>query len=384
MKKNLRKSIAALFVIAALVLFRLLFFDGLLDQYNRQTKPADYRGLISLWDVSATTVMGSQYSFIQTVCEDFEKANYGILIDIYKIPEISAEETVGLGMASSSRPDVVRYKIGSYTADTQKLISDAELMNKLASEYASFVGNPYGDKLVVDLYCNISVIIVNTDILGDLGVQTPSDDWTKNDFIAFLASIEAADAKNKYRTIDFSKQNVNAYLPFLLGNTPDNADSAYLAEVIKYGQADMQTRSAAETSYDFYNKATAVYCGDLKTVNYLLRQQSRGKGFNFQAYLYPSDGEPFIYVNDIVSYAFLDSGDEGRNNILKSLAEYMLTYDALQYTENLGMLPCIPMDKIEYLKYPHLAKFKIKNASYYTIRDELIKKMIVDAPLFFK
>lgn len=383
MKKNIRKYIAAFFIILILAVFRIFFFDSFMDIYNRQTKPPDYKGVIGFWDVSATTIGGSEYGFIQTICEDFANKNYGVKIDLYKIPEISKEETITLGMDSSSRPDVIRYKVGNFEADRQRLISDAEFMQELSLEYQNFIKNDYGDKLVVDVYYNISVIIVNTDILNELGVQAPSGKWNKNEFTAFLSSIQSADIKNKYRTIDFCTQNINAYLPFLLGKENNEVDDSYVKTVMDYGEADMQNRSSSEIIYDFYSGKTAVLCGDLKNVNYMIRQQAKGKGFNFEIYNYPSDAQEFIFVSDIVSYAFLDSGDADKNMLIKKFAKYMLSYDAQKYTENLGMLPCAAVGGMDYLKYPHLSKFNnIKNASYYTVRDSFIVELIKIAPSY--
>lgn len=117
-------------------------------------------------------------------------------------------------------------------------------------------------------------------------------------------------------------------------------------------------------------------CGDLKNVNYLLRQQSRGKGVPFAFFLFPSDGEEFIYISDVASYAFLDSGNISKNQMLKQAASYLHSYETLRYTENLGMLPCVPCDKITYEKYPHLKPYYGRSSVYYTVRDENARQLL--------
>ena len=118
-------------------------------------------------------------------------------------------------------------------------------------------------------------------------------------------------------------------------------------------------------------------------MNYLLRKREQGKLFDWAFSLYPADGKEIVFIKEITSYAFLESDDDERNNILKEFAEYMLSDDALKYTENLGMINCTS-SVFEYETYPHLKVFKDKNKIFYTCRDPDIKKLYSEISNMFK
>jgi hypothetical protein len=101
----------------------------------------------------------------------------------------------------------------------------------------------------------------------------------------------------------------------------------------------------------------------------------RGNGFDFEVRLYPSDGAGILYINEITSYIFYDSGEEVKNSMLRKFALYLLSDEAQVYTENIGMLPCADTD-IDYKLYKYLSVLSNKKLIRYTYRDEIVKNII--------
>ena len=103
-------------------------------------------------------------------CENYSN----LRLEFYKIPSTSDEQAIEESLQSASGPDVIRSDIKGYdtTNDGVLLISD-EFKQELNSYYNSAIKNDYGNQLIVDVHCNASVILVNKDLLDDIGVDMP-------------------------------------------------------------------------------------------------------------------------------------------------------------------------------------------------------------------
>lgn len=331
----------------------------------------EYKGVIKVWDIATTTIKGSKYSFMNTILSEFCENYSNLRLEFYKIPSTSDEQAIEESLQSASGPDVIRSDIKGYdtTNDGVLLISD-EFKQELNSYYNSAIKNDYGNQLIVDVHCNASVILVNKDLLDDIGVDMPAEKLDPDGFISFLETIQE---KSEGKCNTLGMRNDNKYIiPFYFINGAENPDYEYFDRLCSFISDETIEQNDADAVYSFYNGQTAVFCADLNDVNYLLRKQMNSDGFDFEIMLYPSNTDDFIYINEITSYVFYESSNEAKNEMLRRFALYLLGYEAQKYTENIGMLPCASVD-IDYKLYGHLDKLTDSNLIVYTCRDEFVK-----------
>ncbi len=364
-RPELYLAAAAVLIFAAI---RLFVYKPLIKSVRQEAELRQYKGVIKIWDVATTTVKGSKYTFLETICGDFSDGYTSLRLELYKIPSASAGENVYAGFDGGARPDIVRTHIYDCDAPVENALRcDEAFISALNGRYGDVFQNDYGDRLIVDVHCNASVILINTDLLTSLNVKLPKEN-SGEAFLAFLEEIRTK-AGEGINVLDV-KDNVHSFVPFYL-----SADSAYVDSVKAYLRQDYGTRGTADAQYDFYSGKTVVFCGDLKDAAYMTRMEMRGYGFDFEIRLYPSDSEGILYINEITSYVFYDSGEEIKNNMLRKFALYLLSDEAQVYTENIGMLPCADTD-ITYKLYKYLSVLSDKKLTRYIYRDEIVKNII--------
>ncbi len=376
-------TLTSLGVLLILCFVRLAVIPYAERQIALPEAETEYSGLLDFWDIASVTVKGSKYSFQQTVCSEFARKYSSFKINFTALSSLSPEETITLNSQRGHLPDVIRTKIGSFELDPVLAIHDEDFCAELSQKYEPYIARTCGreGRLITDLYSNASVLLYNREALASFK-QSVEENYTGDGFLKLLSELKSRGASQKYNILDFPADNVFSFIPFVLcGDGSFDAD--YLKKISEYLPSEHSQRSENECINDFYSGKTLIYCGDLTDVNYLLRKRDQGRLFDWAFSLYPSDAEQIVFIREITSYAFLESGDEARNAVLKEFAEYMLSDDALKYTENLGMISCTSTI-LEYETYPHLKIFKDKNKIFYTCRDPEIKKLCSEISNMFK
>jgi hypothetical protein len=369
--RRLELYLAAVAVLVFAVI-RLFVYKPIIKCVRQEAELKQYKGVVRIWDIATTTVKGSKYSFLETICDDFSADYTSLRLELYKITAASAGDNIFEGFDGASGPDIIRTHIYGFDAPLERALScDAECIGALNARYGSAIRNDYGDKLIVDVHCNACIILVNTDLLTSLNVKLPKEN-TGEAFLAFLEEV-AAKAGDDVNVLDV-RDGVQSFVPFYLSES-GALDGSYAQSVGAYLRPDAGERSAADALYDFYSGKTVVFCGDLRDAAYLTRMEMRGNGFDFEIRLYPSDGAGILYINEITSYIFYDSGEEIKNSMLEKFALYLLSDEAQVYTENIGMLPCADTD-IDYKLYKYLSVLSDKKLIRYTYRDEIVKNII--------
>lgn len=363
-------TIMAVLIFAAI---RLFVYKPLIKSVRQEAELKQYKGVIKIWDAATTTVKGSKYSFLETICDGFSNGYTSLRLELYKIPSASDGANIFASFESGARPDIIRTHIDDFDAPLDNVLCcDAQYIETLNAGYGDAFKNDYGDKLIVDVHCNACVILINSDILASLNIKLPKEN-TREAFLAFLEEIKTKSSGSV--TVLDVKDGIHSFVPFYLSEDGADSDDAFAQSVKAYLREDSASRSSADALYDFYSGKTAVFCGDLKDIAYLTRLRIRGTGFNFEIRLYPSENTGFIYICDITSYVFYDSGEEIKNNMLKKFALYLLSDAAQVYTENIGMLPCSDIT-IDYKLYTYLTPLSDKKLIRYTYRDEVVKNII--------
>lgn len=372
-KETLKKFLPSILAVAFLLAVRLSVF--MLSEAGSPKSPQSaYKGVIDFYDTTARTIKGNDYSFINTILSDFCEGYDTLRIDLSRISRLTPEETASYAFYNGAHPDVMRSKIGSFEAGLNNALRDEELAAHLDSLYTDRNRSVYEDNIVVDMYCNASVILVNNDLLSLLGVTSDIYDGSPDSFVQLLSEIKAKNTEGEYITFDYIDEDIYSYLPFLLYKGVEEPQEEYLDILRSFLPSDSSERSADTVRSDFYGGKSVVCVLSLSEVNYMLRRQMNQKGFDFDILKYPTEGKDFVFIRETVSYIFYDSGNAAKNAVLKDLALYMLSDEAQKYTENIGMLPCGKI-KLVYDTYPHLKAFTENSVEYFTHRDEGIKKI---------
>ncbi len=380
-----KAALLAVFILMCFVISRYTLIPHIEYKLNYIPEKSSYSGVIDFWDTSSTTIKGNKYSVIRTICSEYSERYNSLIINFTSLSERSATEEIILNAQRGNIPDVMRLKTGDYAANENLALSSAELSEKIIMQYEEYIQRsvPYSDKLIIDMYYDISLILINRDAAKTLGVSYDKNlNISKDDFISLLEKLSANNTLEEYNIIDFPIEDIYSYLPFCL-SSDGSYSTDYLSLVSRYLPKEHDIRSKEDSLNDFLSGKTVIYCADLDTLNTLIRRQNQNRGFAFDYCLYPHDGEKMIFVNSITSYIFNKSSDENKNKVLADFALYMLSDDALKYTENLGKINCTK-SVFTYETYLHLKDFKDKDAIYFTYRDPEMKAIYSRLSSFYK
>lgn len=379
-----KKHMIALAVFFILLLARFSVVPFMESKINYTPEIFEYNGVIDFWDISSLTLKGSKYSVIRTICSEYAKKYNSFRINFTALSELSPVDSILLNIKNGNTPDIIRLKIDNYEANTVSAITDTKLAEDILKLYEPYIQRsvPYEDKLVIDMYCDIGVILINKDLANELNATYDRNRITyRNDFIAFLEKLSVGNITEEYNIIDFPKEDIYSYLPFTL--TSDGSYSIdFLNSVSTYLPTEHSDRTQSDCQNDFLSGKTVLYCADLDMLNTLIRRKIQNRGFDFDYILYPCDDSKIVFVNDITSYVFNDSNDFDKNTVLKDFALYMLSGNASQYTQNLGKLNCTST-VFDYDNCPYMKEFKDKKAIYYTYRDFEIKAIYAKLSSFY-
>ncbi|NLW69928.1 MAG: extracellular solute-binding protein [Eubacteriaceae bacterium] len=319
--------------------------------------------VIDLWDTSSVTVKGSEFSVIKTIASEYASAHENVSVNLVKINDNRAGENVRLNEQRGVFPDVMRTVVGDYEALFTRAVSSEDYAQRAAKLYAPWVKPAYGQYVITDYWANASVMLVNEDILSEVGVNFDSDKVSFDSLLSLLSEVTAKGG-GKYNALDYPREDIHAYLPFYIDSPED-----YPQKLAEYLPKDHSRRSASEALSDFLGGKTAVYCADLFLVNRLIRISAANRGFDYSVMLYPAFAGKLVYIRQFGSYIFYGSGDKAFDDALVNMALYLLSPAAQIYTENLGMIGCGGKD-IQYKQYPHLNIFKQENLIWETLRSE--------------
>ena len=363
--KKIFKLICTLLLIGVIVGLRLINFSFEFLE-KKEVKKEEFVGIVRVYDIGSRTVLGSKFTFINTICEEFSSPFRQLKMELYEVSDYTPGKVIDSIMLNKSNVDVIRNDIDGTSISRDAVIRNEALTSSFNMQYKDFIHNDYGDRLIIDMYYNIGLVIYNMDLISSLEIEDelPS---SKEEFFALLEKIKVQNDKrsrrNKINVLDYDRGNANRTAPFLIGNS----DEVYIKELTTY--LPKGKRSILDVNSDFFLGETAIFFGDLDYVNTLMRNEKKEDSFLYKYTNYPTD-EEFVYVSEIASYAFISSSEK-KNELLEEFARYMMSESALKYTENLGKLPCQKNINLKYEMYPHLIKLSNQDIKHYTYRDVL-------------
>lgn len=349
-------GLAALALLCACLLLRLP---------PKPEEASEYVGILRVWDKEALTVSGSKFAFIETVCQEFSELGRTFAL-LKCISAVESEQNYA-AVLEAQNADVICARLGELSVPTERLLNDPELSLELSGQCEEYIVPNAGAGLIVDVYANVSVLLVNTDILASLKISLP-EKLGKAEFLELLAEIKAKNSDEELTVLSVISDADSPLLPLMFGFAEGSTDADRLSfahEVESY----LSDPPADEQS--FYAARSALLLGDLRSVNYLLRREMGGREvFGYEQLAMPSDTESYLYICDIASYAFFDCADEAKKEALRTFARYLHSYEVMRYTENLGMLPAVRHEEMKYSRYPHLVPLLEQEGSWMNCRDE--------------
>ncbi|MBE6038588.1 MAG: hypothetical protein E7218_05215 [Anaerofustis stercorihominis] len=294
-----------------------------------------YKGIIQFYDIATPTVLGNDFSVISTICEEFSEGLEFSFVKLNKINSITPTDTY---LSVQQNADIIRYDPS--LTDMNAVMTDTDFTLSMKKVYPEVPVKSDTGKVIVPYWYDIYVIILNRDLLEKEEIDFRGD-ITRDSLCAVISS---AYEKGGEEYLGYSSEKAKELL----------FDTRYPTAVAnEYDLFGDESRSISE----FAEGDIVLYLGTLKDVAYLQRQIKRGKNIcSYDVQLYPAD-EEVMYISEIGSYAFRECEDVKKKELLLDIAEYVHSYDAMKYTENLGMLAWIPYEEIQYEKYPYLREF---------------------------
>ncbi len=307
------------------------FFMRNFDLTEENIPEEHFKGIIRLYDLPTTTVMGNDFSVISTICEEFSDFIPGGFVRLEKISEVTKEESYGY---AAENADIIRY---SEELDKSMIMTDIAFTSTLRNDLADVLP-PYSDgKVVVPLWYDVCVLLINSEFLSENDIKKEID------HVAFSRICEEYVRNEK--KIYCSDEKVRSILSDI--KYPSYIDNNEIFEV------------SSEKLSAFSQGEEMIYIGSLKDAAYLVRQESRGKEvIDYELQLLPGVEEA-MYILSSGSYAAKDCEDDGKRDVLLSFMAYLQEYGSVRYTENLGYLPWVIHEEMTYEKYPYLKEFAL-------------------------
>lgn len=319
--KYLRQFLGILLIMAALL------------ARNRQfpAKKEDvehYTGIVRLYDYATPTVLGNDFSVINTICEEFSDNLTGSFVRLSQISDITPEESYSY---AAQNADIIRL---DDSLDRGKIMADTAFTDTLSTDIAD-IPMPYEDgKVIVPLWYDVAVIIVNTDT-----VEESIEGMAFDEFVSLCGELAG-----EGHLLSYGDERIKSVL----------SESIYPSHTENH---DVFTHSPEGIS-SFYEGNSAVYLGTLKDAASLVRRENRGKEVPDYEILPVPAREEVLYVTEISSYAAMECEGLKRECVL-SFMKYLTSPEAVRYTENLGMLPFFYVNSIAYERYPYLRDFAL-------------------------
>ncbi len=188
--------------ISATIVFSLFFtiFIGKnkIGQPSNITKPSDYKGIISLWQIDGFEGgSGSRKQFLLKVARDFEKKNDGVLVMVISHTFTSAKENINKGVY----PDIISFSNGVELKEMESI-----------SVKRSVAGGKLGDKIYATAWCRGGYVLIKNQNAKNKDSNTiivSQKEYTQPLVALMLEGIEFDNVKS------FSP--LDAYVNFTLG-----------------------------------------------------------------------------------------------------------------------------------------------------------------------
>ena len=138
------------FIISVAIVSSLIFtiFVGKdkIKEQNKITKPAEYKGIISLWQIDGFEGgSGSRKQFLLKVARGFEKENNGVLVMVINHTFLSAKENIEKGIL----PDLISFSNGVELKEMESL--------KVSK---TIEGGKIGDKIYATAWCRGGYVLI--------------------------------------------------------------------------------------------------------------------------------------------------------------------------------------------------------------------------------
>ncbi len=332
----------------------------------------DWQGVITMWDIPRYTTSGSAFGWIKARISEFERENPGVFIHLRELNYENNKELVLKAALDDSEggPDI----LSLYVDHDPIPLENVEILNQwwsmeeiIREEYLSFVTyqqSIYG----VPFAASGSVILINTELLDQVGYQAPQkDSWTYEEFMDYIQGFERAkkeregDENEAYLTFDsyIGKGSLDI-MPILLSDggqiyqKEEDRFAFYQPEMVSGLQKlhnikskvtthqDFGNRSKGDVYQDFFkNKKTLVLAGDSSLIHTLEGLKDQGEGFPYLVMPFPtgSMGIPIWYSHHLDSYAVMKDEDEEKLKVVIQFLESLLEEESQYSLQSLGKFP---------------------------------------------
>lgn len=411
MLKKIMKWILYGIIIGYIIFAPYLLNNIFAEKYLEQSIENKWSGVITLWDIPRYTVNGSEFGWIKERISSYQNQHPNIHIDLRQLHYDDNKEIAFAEALKENHPDIMPLYIDNEIIpldNVQPVTIFNNANNSIAINDSIIKTLQDGEEVLgVPLYYTLNVLIINEDLINNLGIKIP-DNITFDDLINILKDINEKDSTKEIIPFDFYIDNGNhPYMPFLLENdssifTNDGVDfynenvlnGLNKLTIIKNSMIntpeDYGIRSKDKVLESFYNNKTGIIAGDLSDINSLIRKQNAGKGFEFQIIPFPKDNNEntIFFSNRIEAYAIMRTENKSKEKAIENFLTFLLEEESQKSVETLGQLPVVNNNQYTFEKYDHLGYLSLMvNSSdlyampFYNNRkeiNEVIEKQIIE------
>lgn len=368
--KEILRFLFALVLILFVILYPLCIENKYYDKFIAVKKEDMYKGIITLYDTEHVSVRGSGYGFIKTLADKYEQINSGVKIEVN---QMYFDDNFSIGTqkihTKDDGADIIQTYYGSDKLYGGKIMKDAQLIEILKEKSDMFFTASQSELSIPVAYgCNC--IIVNNQLLAEIGIELPKENLSKAEFLNFIDEVAKECEQRKLIPFDMDVSS-SAYMPFLLDkggySSLDYDFIKLIKEKVRGGEEYFSSKKTRRSvNSDFFAGKTVILAGDMDQVNYIKRREGTDKGFEFEVYLYPGN---ISFINEIIGYSFIESDDKLKNKMLIDFARFLYDDESQSLVEVLGKVPVSKSKNAKVETYEYLNQFRnLKN--YYSVTDK--------------
>lgn len=365
-------------VVIAYILLAPYYLNNIFsEKYLESDQENNWSGVITMWDIPRYTINGSEFGWIQGRIEEYNKLHPDVYIDLRELHYNDNKDFAFQGALREDHPDIMPLYVDGEMIPLDNVLPIAFLnsedpLQSINPEILSTLKKG-SDVLGVPVYYSVNLLIINKDLLTNLGIKVPQS-FTMDNFITLLNEVNEKDIKNEIIPFDFyTEQGTYTYMPFLVnenntifsqtgGNLYNNVIIEGLNKInlIKSSivnlPADFGTRSRSDVITDFVNnKKTVVIAGNLNDVASVIRKQKSNKGFEFEIIPYFHDnGSHKIFADNVEAYAMMDTGDKKKQKAIENFLQFLLEEKAQNTIEIMGKIPAVDSNTYDFQNYKYL------------------------------
>jgi len=350
------------------------------EKYLSNKKNVEWSGVITMWDIPRLTVNGSEFGWIKSRIDEYQKHNPNVHIELRELHYDDNSEIAFKAALSEDHPDIMPLFIGNEVLplDNVMPVNILDRDNQLISIKDPLISTVYKDEKLwgIPVYYSINVLIINKSLIDSLGVKCPPD-VNYDSFISFLKEIEEKETSEEIAPFDFYiDDHGNSIMPFFFADgasifslNEQESTNFYSDKVVtgleKLKRIDQNltslhegygNRSKTQVTTDFYNGKTAVLSGSLTDVNSLIRKINQGKGFDFELIPYPKGQSeiPIYFAEDIGAYAIMETNNSNKKEAIYDFMKFLLSKESQQSLETIGRLPAVEGSDYKFETHAHL------------------------------